>query len=87
MRFSVSRVAAPSGRPPAACGVMITSPQALTTPVAVVPPDASEVPKLTPNTDKYDALCEDLATPTLPDGLTVTCNGDEPLTVSLAPAP
>lgn len=70
-----------------ACGVMITSPQALTTPVAVVPPDSSEVPKLTPNTDKYDALCDDLATLTLPDGLTVTCNGDEPLTVSLAPAP
>jgi hypothetical protein len=65
------------------CGVMITSPQALLSPIAVVPPDGSGVPKLTPNTDKYESLCSSLEALTLPDGVTVTCNGDEPLTVSM----
>ena len=69
------------------CGVMITSPQALTTPIAIVAPDASAVPKLTPNTDKYESLCSNLQALTLPDGLAVTCNGDDPLTVAVAAAP
>lgn len=66
------------------CGAMITSPQALMTPVAIVPADGSIVPKLTPNTDKYESLCSKLADVTLPDGLIVNCNGDQPLTVSAA---
>lgn len=65
------------------CGVMITSPQALLSPIAVVPPDGSSVPKLTPNTDKYASLCSSLEALTLPDGVTVTCNGEEPLTVTM----
>lgn len=66
-----------------ACGAMVTAPQAVMTPVAVVPPDASAVPKLTLNTDTYSAFCDGLSALTLPDGLTVSCNGDEPLTVDV----
>jgi hypothetical protein len=66
-----------------ACGAMVTAPQATMTPVAVVPPDASTVPKLTLNTDTYSAFCDGLSGLTLPDGLAVSCNGDEPLTVDV----
>jgi hypothetical protein len=67
------------------CGVFIASPQALSTGIA--PPDASEVPRFTPKVAKYEAFCSSLAATTLPDGLTVTCNADEPLTVDVASAP
>jgi hypothetical protein len=65
------------------CGAMVTAPQAVMTPVALVPPDATAVPKLTLNTDTYAAFCEGLSALVLPDGLTVSCNGDEPLTVDV----
>jgi hypothetical protein len=52
----------------------------------VVPPDAHVVPKLTLNTDTYSAFCDGLAGLTLPDGLMVSCNGDEPLTVEVTEA-
>lgn len=68
-----------------ACGVMIASPQALTSGIA--PPDSTDVPKLTPPAAQYDALCTSLEALALPDGLTVTCNGAEPLTVTRASAP
>ena len=67
------------------CGVMVTAPQGLLTPIAVVPPDSSEIPKLTPVAESYEYKCDALAALTLPDGLTVTCNGDAPLSVSVAP--
>jgi hypothetical protein len=60
---------------------MATAPQALMSLVAVTPPDVSEVPKLTLNGATYPNLCTSLAGLTLTDGLAVTCNGDEPLTV------
>jgi hypothetical protein len=63
------------------CGAMATAPQALMSLVAVTPPDVSEVPKLTLNGATYPNLCTSLAGLTLTDGLAVTCNGDEPLTV------
>jgi hypothetical protein len=64
------------------CGAMATAPQALMSLVAVVPPDVSEVPKLTLNSARYTNLCTSLSALTLPDGLAVTCNDDEPLTVT-----
>jgi hypothetical protein len=64
------------------CGAMATAPQALMSLVAVVPPDVSEVPKLTLNSASYPSLCTTLSALTLPDGLAVTCNDDEPLTVT-----
>ncbi|HYQ18165.1 MAG TPA: hypothetical protein VEQ58_20465, partial [Polyangiaceae bacterium] len=67
-----------------ACGVLITAPQALITPIAVVPADSSTVPKLTPGSDTYSPVCDSLAALTLPDGITVTCNDDEPLSVTVA---
>jgi hypothetical protein len=67
------------------CGVMIGSPQALTSGIA--PPDSTVVPKLTPKTALYGALCAPLESMTLPDGLSVTCNGDEPLTINAASEP
>jgi hypothetical protein len=69
-----------------ACGAMVVAPQAMMTPVAVVPPDAHVVPMLTLNTDTYSAFCDGLSGLTLPDGLTVSCNGDEPLTVEVTEA-
>jgi hypothetical protein len=69
-----------------ACGAMVAAPQALMSPVGVVAPDATEVPKLTPSSDTYEPVCEKLAALTLPDGISVTCNGDEPLSVAVAPA-
>jgi hypothetical protein len=66
------------------CGAMATAPQALMSLVAVVPPDVSEVPKLTLNSASYPTLCTTLSALTLPDGLAVTCNDDEPLTVTLS---
>lgn len=69
------------------CGAMVTAPQALMTPVAVVPADATDVPKLTLQNDTYGKLCDQLAGVTLPDGLVVTCNSDLTLTVATkAPA-
>jgi hypothetical protein len=68
-----------------ACGAMIASPQALT--IGVAPPDGTDIPKLTPKPARYDALCAPLEAMTLPDGLTVTCNGDEPLTVNQPSTP
>jgi hypothetical protein len=67
------------------CGVFIASPQALASGIA--PPDATEVPKFTPKVARYEALCSSLAATTLPDGLTVTCSADEPLTVDVASVP
>ena len=66
---------------------MITTPQALVTPIAAVAPDSFAVPKLTPDRDKYGSLCSALAALTLPDGITVTCNGDEPLSVATDSTP
>lgn len=67
------------------CGVMATAPQGLMSPIAIVPPDSSVVPKLTPVADSYEYRCDALAALTLADGLTVTCNGDAPLSVSISP--
>ena len=67
------------------CGVMVTAPQGLIAPVTVVPPDASVVPKLTPVADSYEYKCDALAALSLPDGLSVTCNADAPLSVSFSP--
>jgi len=67
------------------CGVMVTAPQGLITPIAVVPADTTVVPKLTPVADSYEYKCDALAALSLPDGLTVTCNGDAPLSVSVTP--
>ena len=67
------------------CGVMVASPQALVTGIA--PPDASVVPKLTPKAARYGTLCSSLEELTLPDGLSVSCNGDEPLTVNVVSKP
>jgi hypothetical protein len=82
-----STLATPDAKLRQVCGALITSPQALTTPLSVVAPDGDVVPKLTPNTDQYASLCSALEALTLPDGLAVTCNADEPLTVSVAPLP
>jgi hypothetical protein len=82
-----STLATPDAKLRQVCGAMITSPQALMTPLAVVAPDGDLVPTLTPNTDKYESLCSNLEGLTLPDGLVITCNGDEPLTVSMLAAP
>ena len=68
-----------------ACGVMIASPQALM--LGIAPPDSNAVPKLTPKPARYDALCTPLEAMTLPDGLTITCNGEEPLTVNAVSSP
>ncbi len=67
------------------CGVFVSSPQALTT--GIVPPDGFEVPVLTPPNAKYDTFCAQLSALSLPDGITVTCNGDGPLTVEVAAPP
>jgi hypothetical protein len=67
------------------CGVMATAPQGLISPITVVPPDSWLVPKLTPVADSYEYKCDALAALTLPDGLSVTCNGDAPLSVSFTP--
>ena len=65
------------------CGVLVASPQALLNGIA--PPDSSVVPVLTPATARYGALCEGLTALPLPDGLSVVCAGDEPLTVTIEP--
>jgi hypothetical protein len=65
------------------CGVLVASPQTLLNGIA--PPDSSEVPVLTPATARYGALCEGLTALPLPDGLSVVCAGDEPLTVTIEP--
>jgi hypothetical protein len=65
------------------CGAMVTAPQNLMSLVAVVPPDATEVPKLTPAGSTYERSCLVLSEATLPDGLKVTCNGNEPITVEV----
>jgi hypothetical protein len=67
------------------CGAFVSTPQALTT--GIVPPDSFDVPVLTPVSAKYDALCAQLSALSLPDGLAVTCNGDDPLTVDVAAPP
>jgi hypothetical protein len=68
------------------CGAMVAAPQSLMTLVAVVPPDTTEVPKLTPGGVRYGNLCTKLEDLTLPDGITVTCNDDDSLTVDV-PSP
>ncbi|MDF3064786.1 MAG: hypothetical protein K0R38_387 [Polyangiaceae bacterium] len=65
------------------CGAMVTAPQNLMSLVAVVAPDATEVPKLTPAGSTYERSCLVLSEATLPDGLKVTCNGNEPITVDV----
>jgi len=67
-----------------ACGALAAAPQSLMSPVAVVPADASFVPHLTTQGSTYANLCKTLATRTLPDDLTITCNGDEPITVAVS---
>ncbi len=67
------------------CGVLVSSPQALTT--GIVPPDGFEVPVLTPVSAKYSTLCSQLSSASLPDGITVTCSGDGPLTVEVQAPP
>src|SRR5262249_42618608 len=66
------------------CGMLLGAPQFL---MLGLQPAGGDVPALTPTTSSYDAVCEDLATRPLPDGLGVTCAGGKPLTVSVLTPP
>ena len=63
------------------CGVLISSPQFLLS--GMVAPDASSIPRLTPDGASYAAICSSLSSAGLTDGLVLTC-GDSALSVSEA---
>ncbi len=63
------------------CGVRLSSPQFLLG--GMVAPDASSIPRLTPDGAGYDAICASLSLAGLTDGLVLTC-GDSVLWVSEA---
>jgi len=65
------------------CGAMITTPQFLL--LGVQPKDASEVPKATPPSATYQAVCSKVAALPLSDKLSITCTDGQPLTVNVAP--
>lgn len=65
------------------CGAMITTPQFLM--LGVQPKDATEVPKATPPSATYQAVCSKVAALPAFDKLSITCTDGQPLTVNPAP--
>ena len=65
------------------CGAMITSPQFLL--LGVQPKDSSAVPRATPDSASYQALCSKVAALPLSDKLSITCTSGQPLTVNVSP--
>jgi len=65
------------------CGAMITTPQFLM--LGIQPKDGSEIPKVTPASANYQALCTKVAALPLSDKLSITCTSGEPLTVNVTP--